>query len=80
MKDTRIARICCGFLCISLSLARFTAQSPAAQSRQTVIAAALILDGRGGMTRHSRVVVRDGRIVALDPAASPVDIDLEAGR
>lgn len=76
MKDTRIAPICRGFLCISLSLALFAARSPAAQTRQTVIAAALILDGKGGATSHSRVVVRDGRIVGLDPAASPVDIDL----
>jgi imidazolonepropionase-like amidohydrolase len=44
--------------------------------RRTVIAAATVLDGRGGIARNTRVVVSAGKIVAVDPTASPVDIDL----
>jgi imidazolonepropionase-like amidohydrolase len=76
MKDTRILRISwpiCFFFTITLA---FLAKFPAAQSTRHVIAAATILDGRGGISRNSRIVVDGDRIVAIDPQAGPVDIDL----
>jgi imidazolonepropionase-like amidohydrolase len=76
MKDTRIVRIRFAFLCISLSLLSLSLEIPAAQSRKTVIAAAVVLDGRGTVARNTRIVVEQGRITAIDAQASPVDVDL----
>jgi imidazolonepropionase-like amidohydrolase len=49
-----------------------SAQAP----RRLVVAAATVIDGRGGVVRNTRVVIEASRIVAVDPAASPVDYDL----
>jgi len=76
MKDTRIVRLGFALLCLSLSPTPFSLQFPAAQGKRTVIAAGLLLDGRGGATRNTRVIVEGSRIVAVDAEASPVDIDL----
>jgi imidazolonepropionase-like amidohydrolase len=76
MNDTRIVRFRCAVLCLSLSLPGLVLQNPAAQDRKTVIAAAVVLDGRGNTARNTRIVVEHGRIAAIDPGASPVDIDL----
>ena len=77
MNDTRIARFCGPFLCLSLSLLGLSDSTEGLQlDRRTVIAAATVLDGRGGVARNTRVVVSAGKIVAVDPTASPVDIDL----
>jgi len=48
------------------------AQSPP----RTVIAVGTVLDGRGGVIRNTRLVVSDGKIAAIDPSASPIDVDL----
>ena len=46
-------------------------------SRQrTVIGATMVLDGRGEVLRNTRIVIEADKIVALDPAAAPVDYDL----
>ena len=46
-------------------------------SRQrTVIGATTVLDGRGEVLRNTRIVIEADRIVALDPAAAPVDYEL----
>src|SRR5262249_51580383 len=76
MKDTRIARFCTVFLCISLSLVVCPQYRATAQVRRTVVAVAAVLDGRGGILHNTRVVVSGGKIVAVDPDASPVDLDL----
>jgi imidazolonepropionase-like amidohydrolase len=47
-----------------------------AQDRRLVIAASVVLDGKGGVRRDTRIVIEGGRIVALDPKAGPVDHDL----
>jgi imidazolonepropionase-like amidohydrolase len=59
------------------------AQSPpqsleqrAARGRRVVIAASLVLDGRGKLLRDTRIVVEGGKIVAINPKAGPVDYDL----
>jgi imidazolonepropionase-like amidohydrolase len=46
------------------------------QGRRIVIAAGMVLDGIGGVLHDTRIVVEGGRIVALDPKATPVDYDL----
>ena len=52
------------------------ALQPAAQSQRMVMAIGTALDGRGGVLRNTRLVIQDGRIAAIDPDASPIDIDL----
>ncbi|HTS10613.1 MAG TPA: amidohydrolase family protein [Candidatus Limnocylindrales bacterium] len=47
-----------------------------APGKRIVIAAGILLDGKGGVLRDTRIVVEDGKIVAIDPNASPVDYDL----
>jgi imidazolonepropionase-like amidohydrolase len=51
-----------------------TTQSP--QRKQIVIAAKMLLDGRGHVLRDTRIVVDGSKIIALDAKASPVDYDL----
>jgi imidazolonepropionase-like amidohydrolase len=48
----------------------------AAQSKRIVIAADMLLDGKGKVLRKTRIVIEGSRIVALDPKAGPVDYDL----
>jgi len=51
------------------------AQTPAPKPR-VVIAADVLLDGRGRVLRNTRVVVEGSKIVRIDPKAGPVDYDL----
>jgi imidazolonepropionase-like amidohydrolase len=48
----------------------------ASGGRRIVIAASVVLDGRGRVLRDTRVVVEGSKIVAVDPKAGPVDYDL----
>jgi imidazolonepropionase-like amidohydrolase len=47
-----------------------------AHHQPVVIAASRVLDGKGGVLRDTRIVVGGAKILALDPAAGPVDYDL----
>src|ERR1051325_5657793 len=47
-----------------------------ARNRRIVIAASVLLDGKGRVIRDTRVVVEGSKIVAVDPKAAPVDYDL----
>ena len=49
-----------------------------AQPQRLVLAIGTALDGRGGVIHDTRLVIEDGKIARLDPAASPVDYDLRA--
>ena len=46
------------------------------KDKRTVIAASTVLDGKGHVLHNTRIVVQDGKIVAIDPKAEPVDYDL----
>ena len=46
------------------------------QTKRIVIAASVVLDGKGAVLHDSRIVVEDSKIVAIDPKALPVDYDL----
>lgn len=48
----------------------------AAQPKRIVIAASVLLDGKGHVLKNTRVVVAGNKIVAIDPNAGPVDYDL----
>jgi imidazolonepropionase-like amidohydrolase len=41
-----------------------------------VIAASMLLDGKGHVVRNTRIVIEGAKIVAIDPKAGPVDYDL----
>lgn len=47
-----------------------------ATPRRIVIAASMLLDGKGHVVRNTRIVIEGSRIVAIDPKAGPVDYDL----
>jgi imidazolonepropionase-like amidohydrolase len=57
------------------AMPRLAVGEPAAPKR-IVIAAGTVLDGRGHVLHNTRIVVEGARIVAIDPKAGPVDIDL----
>lgn len=74
VKSTKL--ILCGFalLCSSVFWSRASAQSPS--PKRIVIAAGVLLDGKGHVLRNTRIVVEGSKIVAIDPKAGPVDYDL----
>jgi imidazolonepropionase-like amidohydrolase len=47
-----------------------------AQQKRIVIAASVLLDGKGHVLKNTRIVVAGSRIVAIDPNAGPIDYDL----
>ena len=66
-------------LCFLAGLGRAGAQaaSPIPEpAKRTVIAASVVLDGRGHVLHDTRIVVEGSEIVAIDPQAGPVDYDL----
>ena len=46
------------------------------QKKRVIIRAGTLLDGRGHVSRDTRIIVEGSKIAALDPKASPVDYDL----
>src|SRR4029079_4714091 len=67
----------CGFalLVVLCGGVRSSAQTPPA-SKQIVIAADTILDGKGGGLHNTRIVVEGSKIVRIDPNAAPINYDL----
>jgi imidazolonepropionase-like amidohydrolase len=65
-----------GALSQSVSQSKSDSNIPA--PRRIVIAAGTVLDGKGGVLHHTRIVVDGAKIVAIDPKAGPVDYDLHA--
>jgi imidazolonepropionase-like amidohydrolase len=52
-----------------------SAQTPT-KSKRIVIAASVLLDGKGNVLRNTRIVIEGAKIVAIDPQARPVAYDL----
>src|SRR4030095_3998116 len=52
-----------------------SAETPAATKR-VVLAASMVIDGKGSVLRDTRIVIEGSKIVALDPKARPLDYDL----
>jgi hypothetical protein len=52
------------------------AQRSSPQSNRIVIAASVVLDGKGRVLRDTRIVIEASKIVAIDPKAGPVSYDL----
>ena len=74
MNSARLAVYAFVLLCASV----FSPRAPAQNSshKRIVIAATVVLDGRGHVMRNTRIVVEGSKIVAIDPKAGPVDYDL----
>jgi imidazolonepropionase-like amidohydrolase len=68
--------LCVLSILIVSSNAHANATSASAEEKRIVIAASTLLDGRGHVSRDTRIVVKGSKIVALDPKAAPVDYDL----
>jgi imidazolonepropionase-like amidohydrolase len=63
------------WLVVSLLALPLSSQTPPPTQR-IVIAVGTAFDGKGNMLRNMRLVIEDGKIVALDPKAAPVTYDL----
>ena len=74
MRSAKI--ILCIFSILGVgALAQQSSQSPP-RSKRIVIAASVVLDGKGHIMRDTRIVIEGSRIVAIDRKAGPVDYDL----
>jgi imidazolonepropionase-like amidohydrolase len=56
-------------------MSRNSKQIPPTQKR-IVIAASMLLDGKGHVLKNTRIVIEGSRIVRIDPKAEPIDYDL----
>jgi imidazolonepropionase-like amidohydrolase len=74
MNVTRIVQLLAVPACGAVFWASHTSAQP--PPSRTVIAAGTVLDGRGAVLRNTRIVVQGSKIVAIDPQAAPVDVDL----
>jgi imidazolonepropionase-like amidohydrolase len=77
MRSAKIIQ--CVFLIGILGVSTLAQQisGPATEQRKrTVIAASIVLDGRGRVLHDTRIVIEGAKIVAIDPKAAPVDYDL----
>jgi imidazolonepropionase-like amidohydrolase len=58
---------------LALAVPRSTTQT---QTKQIVIAASTVLDGKGAVLHNTRIVIEGSKIVRIDPNAAPVSYDL----
>jgi imidazolonepropionase-like amidohydrolase len=64
-------------LILSLLVVEWSAPPLSAQtSQRIVIAVSTAFDGKGKVLRNTRLVIAEGKIVAIDPKAAPVTYDL----
>ncbi len=63
-------------ICLCLVAAGLAPALVPAQEKPIVIAAATVLDGKGNVLHNTRIVVQAGKIIRIDPNASPVTYDL----
>lgn len=74
MRSAKITLCMLGIFGVSALSRPVSAQTP--YSKRIVIAAGTVLDGKGHVLRHTRIVIEGSTIVALDPKAAPIDYDL----
>ncbi len=75
MRFAKMIVISLGLLAAGVLALRIASQ-PATPDKRVVIAASTVLDGKGGVLRHTRIVIEGSKIIAIDPKAGPVDYDL----
>jgi imidazolonepropionase-like amidohydrolase len=79
MRPAKLILCVISVLCVCALAQRVSSQTPAQQpvkDKRIVIAASVVLDGRGSVLRDTRIVIEGAKIVAIDPKAGPVDYDL----
>ncbi|MCI0390628.1 MAG: amidohydrolase family protein [Acidobacteria bacterium] len=74
-RFARIIPVALSLLAVCGSAQQPDSQTPA-RGKRIVIAASALLDGKGHVSRNTRIVIEGARIVAIDPKAGPVDYDL----
>src|SRR5258706_12895068 len=74
MKSAKIILCVLCFPGVCALAQRVSAQTPA--PNHIVIAASVVLDGKGRVLHDTRIVIEGAKIVAIDPKAGPVDYDL----
>ena len=75
MQSARILLCVFSVLCANTGTRGIAAQTPS-PGKRIVIAASTVLDGKGRVVHHTRIVIESSKIVAIDPKAGPVDYDL----
>ena len=68
--------LCLLAILVLCATAQTNSSMPQTQKKRIVIGTGMLLDGRGHVSRDTRIVVEGSKIVALDPKAAPVDYDL----
>lgn len=68
--------LCVLGVCSAWALAQTLSAQTLAHGKRIVIAASVVLDGKGRVLHATRIVVEGSEIVAIDPKAGPVDYDL----
>jgi len=75
VRFTKMMLVILSLLGVCAQAQQISSQTPA-RGKRIVIAASVILDGKGRALRDTRIVIEGAKIVALDPKAAPVDYDL----
>jgi len=75
MRFAKIIPSLFGILLACILPQRTSSQTPVSGNR-IVLAASVLLDGKGHVLRDTHIVIQDSKIVAIDPKAGPVDYDL----
>ena len=68
--------LCLLAILVLCATAQTKSSMPQTQKKRIVIGTGMLLDGRGHVSRDTRIIVEGSKIVALDPKAAPVDYDL----
>ena len=74
MRFAKIIPSLFGILLACILPQRTSSQTPS--GNRIVLAASVLLDGKGHVLRDTHIVIQDSKIVAIDPKAGPVDYDL----
>src|SRR6266568_406238 len=75
MRPATVIR-CLLAILVLCATAQTNSSTPQTQKKRIVIGASMLLDGRGHVSRDTRIVVEGSKIVALDSKAAPADYDL----
>ena len=75
MRSTKVILCIAGIFCVCAPAQQLSPPTPP-PSKQIVIAASAVFDGKGRVLRDTRIVIEGSKIVRLDPKAGPVDYDL----
>jgi imidazolonepropionase-like amidohydrolase len=76
VSTTIVRTVTLSLLIVACCIGQVSSPRVPAQQKRIVIAASMLLDGKGGVLKNTRIVIEGTKIVAIDPKASPIDYDL----